>query len=248
MQAYVINLDRDTGRMAKMRTALARYPFISAARIGGVRGSDLPDIASEILTTKAAMKDHKGTLGCSLSHVSAWEAVVRSGAPCSLILEDDGELLDGIEKLQDLTLPTDIDLVYCNGRMVYQDSGTDLLPLVPAFEFMVRNGTAVGSDAYLLSAEGAAKLLKFFAQDGFYSHVDLRVAAYSLSMEEMETLPQRQYVIRDICTLRRIYDPLHHINTRILGTAITKHVKAAPSTRRAEDKRRSQAADADCDP
>jgi glycosyl transferase, family 25 len=243
MQAYVINLDRDTDRMAKMRNALARYPFISAARIGGVRGSDLPDIASEILTTKAAMKEHKGTLGCSLSHVAAWEAIVRNGAQCSLILEDDGELLDGIEALRDLSLPAGIDLVYCNGRMVYQDSGLELLPIIPAFDFMVRNRTAVGSDAYLLSKAGAAKLLQYFARDGFYSHVDLRVAAYSLTLEEMETLPQRQYVIRDICTLRRIYDPQHHIDARVLGTAVTKHVKAAPSSRSAEDKRRSETLD-----
>jgi GR25 family glycosyltransferase involved in LPS biosynthesis len=243
MQAYVINLDRDTERMAKMRTALSRYPFISASRIGGVRGSDLPDIASEILTTKAAMKDHKGTLGCSLSHVAAWEAVVRSDAQCSLILEDDGELLDGIESLRDFSLEPNVDLVYCNGRMVYQDAGTKLLSIVPAFEFMARNGTAVGSDAYLLSREGAAKLLAFFARDGFYSHVDLRVAAYSLTLEEMETLPQRRYVVRDICTLRRIYDPEHHINARVLGTAITKHTKAAPSSRSAEDKRRSKTPD-----
>jgi GR25 family glycosyltransferase involved in LPS biosynthesis len=243
MQAYVINLDRDTKRMAKMRTALGRYPFIVATRISGVRGSDLPDIASEILTTKAAMKDHKGTLGCSLSHVSAWEAIARSEAQWSLILEDDGELLDSIESLRDLDLPADVDLVYCNGRMVYQDSGMDLLPIVPAFDFMVRNRTAVGSDAYLLSREGAAKLLQFFARDGFYSHVDLRVAAYGLTLEEMETLPQRQYVIRDICTLRRIYDYQHHINARVLGTAITKHVKEAPSSRQAEDKRRSPTPD-----
>jgi len=240
MQAYVINLDRDTERMAKMRTHLARYPFISAERVAGVRGSDLPDIASEILTTKAAMKDHKGTLGCSLSHVATWEAIVRSGVRWSLILEDDAELLDGIESLRDLTLPEGVDLVYCNGRMVYQDSGIELLPIVPAFEFMIRNGTAVGSDAYLLTREGAIKLLQFFARDLFYSHVDLRVAAYSLTVEEMETLPQRQYVIRDICTLRRIFDLQHHINARVLGTAITKHVKAAPSSRSAEDKRRSK--------
>jgi hypothetical protein len=204
-----------------------------------VRGSDLPDVACEVLTTKSAMINHKGTLGCSLSHALAWEAVARSDADCSLVLEDDGELV-GLEKLRDWQLPADVDLVFCNGRMVYQDAGMNLLPLFPAFDFVLRNATAIGSDAYLLSRGGAAKLLRIFTRDGFYSHVDLRLAAYGLTLEEMEMLPQKKYVIRDVCTLRRIYDPNHYISARVLGTAITRHVKGAPSSRRAEDDRGSR--------
>jgi GR25 family glycosyltransferase involved in LPS biosynthesis len=234
MQCYIINLDRDTERMAKIGAALARYSFIAAARINAVRGGDLPDIACKILTSKSEARNHKGTLGCSLSHAVAWEAIVRSGAQCSLILEDDSEP-EGIETLRDFRMPADIDLVFCNARMVYQESGTTLMPLLPAFEFMIRNRTAVGADGYLLSEGGATKLLEFFARDGFYSHLDLRLAAYSLTLDEMETLPQHKYVIRDICTLRRIYDLKHHINARVLGIAITKHLKGAPSSRSGED-------------
>lgn len=239
MHCYIINLGRDNERMAKIRGALARYPFISDTRINAIRGSSLPDVACEILTSKADMRNHKGTLGCSLSHAVAWEAIVRSGAQSSLILEDDSEP-QGIENLRDLRVPADVDLVFCNGRMVYQDSGTNLLPLLPAFEFIIRNRTAVGTDGYLLSAGGAQKLLEFFARDRFYSHVDLRLAAYSLTLDEAKTLPQRKYVIRDICTLRRIFDLKHHLNARVLGTAITKHIKGAPSSRSAEDIRGSQ--------
>ena len=238
MQCYIINLDRDTERMAKMRSALAHYPFMSDVRINALRGSDLPDVACDLLTSKLEMKNYKGTLGCGLSHAFAWEAIVRSGAPCSLVLEDDIEL-KGLENLRELCLPADIDLVFCNGRMVYQDAGTALLPVLPALDFMAQNRTAVGSDGYLLSSGGARKLLGFFARDGFYSHVDLRLAAYCLTLEEMESLPQKKYVIRDICTLRRIYDPKHHIDARVLGTALTKHVKGALSSRSAEDIRGS---------
>jgi GR25 family glycosyltransferase involved in LPS biosynthesis len=238
MQCYVINLDRDAERMARMRAALAHYPFIAEVRINALRGSDLPDVACDLLTTKPAMRNFKGTLGCGLSHAAAWEAIVRNDAACSLVLEDDSEVT-ALENLRELRLPAGVDLVFCNSRMVYQDSGTELLPVLPALEFMVRNGTAVGSDGYLLSSDGARKLLGFFARDGFYSHVDLRLAAYCLTLEEMESLPQKKYVIRDICTLRRIYDPTHHIDGRVLGTALTKHVKGALSSRSTEDMRGS---------
>jgi len=239
MQCYIINLSGDTERMAKMRTALAPHPFISVVRVNAVRGGDLPDIACDMLTSKAEMRNHKGALGSSLSHAVAWEAIVRYGAQASLILEDDSEP-ERIEFLRDLRMPADIDLVFCNGRMVYQDSGTNLLPLFPAFEFMIRNSTAVGADGYLLSHRGAKKLLEFFSRDGFYSHLDLRLAAYGLTLDEMNALPQQKYVIRDICTLRRIYDFKNHINARVLGTAITRHVKGGGSSRRAEESRGTQ--------
>ena len=236
MQCYIINLDRDTERIARARAALAPHAFMSEIRIDAIRGSSLPNIACNILARKAEMVNHKGTLGCSLSHALAWEAIVRTKAECALILEDDAEPTD-IEQLRDFILPSEIDLVFCNGRMAYQDAGVRLLPLMPAFEFIIRNATGVGTDAYLLSNGGARKLLSFFLDDGFYSHVDLRLAAYSLTLEEIEALPQSKYVIRDICTLRRIYDATHHLSARVLGTAITRHAKGAPSSRSAEDAR-----------
>ena len=234
MHCYIINLAHDTERIAKIRAALTAHDFVSEVRIDAVRGSRLPDVACQILTGKAESRQHKGTLGCSLSHAVAWEAIVHAGAECSLILEDDAEL-NGIEHLRDFRLPDNVDLVFCNQRMSYEKSGIDLLPLLPAFEYITRNGTGVGADGYLLSGDGARKLLAFYARDGFYSHVDLRLAAYSLTVAEMETLPQRQYVIRDICTLRRICDASHRLIARVLGTPVTRHLKGGVSSRSAED-------------
>lgn len=239
MQCYVINLAADIERMTSLHSMLERHSFVAVERIDAVRGSNLPGVACEILTGKTASKNHKGTLGCSLSHAIAWEKALSARAEWSLILEDDSEA-DGVEKLRGLQLPPDIDLAFCNDRMVYQESGLTPLPLLPAFDFIIRNNTAVGADGYLLSRDGARKLLELFARDGFYSHVDLRLAAYSLTLDEMETLPQRKYIIRDICTLRRIYDAKHYLTARVLGVAITKHAKGASSSREAEDERGGQ--------
>jgi GR25 family glycosyltransferase involved in LPS biosynthesis len=236
MQCFVINLTADSERMAHTNSVLERHSFIKAERIDAVRGSSLPDIAGEMLTGKPESKNHKGVLGCSLSHAAAWEKALRAGTEWSLILEDDSDA-ESLEKLRDFQLSSDIDLVFCNGRMVYQQTGIALLPILPAFAFITRNNTGVGTDGYLISHRGARKLLEFFARDGFYSHVDLRLAAYSLTLEEIETLPQREYIIRDICILRRIYDATHHLTARVLGVAITRHVKGASSSRKAEDER-----------
>lgn len=235
MRCYVINLARDTERMARISEVLAAFRFLAVTRIGAVRGSELPDLACDLLTGRPEMRRHKGTLGCSLSHAHAWQSVLDSGESCALILEDDSQprRLDILEGWQP---PPGVDLVFCNSRMVYRDAGTDLLPVLPALDFMISNKTAVGGDGYLVSADGARKLLKFFEIDKFHSHVDLRLAAYSLSPDDVATFQPQQGIIRDICTLRRAFRPEHRLSARVLGTSLTAHVKGAPSSRHDEDK------------
>jgi GR25 family glycosyltransferase involved in LPS biosynthesis len=237
MKCYVINLEGDAGRMTRMRSALEPYEFLSVQSINAVRGSCLPDLACELLTGEAESQNRKGTLGCSLSHAAAWEASARGAdTEWALILEDDSEPLD-LGLVRDFQLPHDVDLVFCNSRMVYQEAGTGLLPILPALEFIARNGTGVGTDGYLLSTTGAKKLLSYFARDGFYSHVDLRLAAYSLTLGEANAPPQTGYLLRDIRALRQIYNARHVLNSRVLGVALTRHTKGAPSSRDSEDSR-----------
>jgi GR25 family glycosyltransferase involved in LPS biosynthesis len=237
MLCYVVNLDRDAERMADMRAALARYEFLNVIRISAFRGADLPDTACEVLTRSPGMKNHKGALGCSLSHVFAWESFIASGETWAVVLEDDSRP-HHLELLKGWHPPVELDLIFCNSRMVYRDTGEmSLLPFFPAFDFTIKNQTAIGADGYIISAKGARKLLDYIKTDGFYSHIDLRLAAYGLTPIEMQELPQRQYVIKDICTLRKLYLPDHHLDVRVLGTSFTVHVKGAPSSRESEDRR-----------
>ncbi len=233
VRCYVINLERDTDRWDQIRAVLSGYDAVSVTRIDAVRGSMLPDSACEVLTKSPRMKNHKGTLGCSLSHALAWEAIARAENAWGLVLEDDSYPQDlGI--LRDWQMPGELDLIFCNARMAYRQDGLAILPLFPAFGFTMRNNTAIGGDGYILSREGAEKLLSFFSEDGFLSHVDLRLAAYSLTLQEMGRLPPRQHIIKDICDLRRRFPARNHLNSGVLGMALSVHRKWEPSTRKAE--------------
>jgi Glycosyltransferase family 25 (LPS biosynthesis protein) len=233
MQCYVINMLHDTDRMDRIRSILSTFESVSVTRIDAIRGSTLPDSACELLTGSSGMKDHKGTLGCSLSHALAWEAVARAKDPWGVVMEDDS-YPQHLDILRNWEMPGQFDLIFCNSRMSYRQDGSATLPLFPAFEFTMQNRTAIGGDGYILSREGAEKLLSFFSEDGFLSHVDLRLAAYSLTREEMESLPPRQHIIKDICDLRRRFSVRKYLNAGVLGTALTVHQKWEPSSRKAE--------------
>lgn len=86
-KTYTINLDTDHDRLRRLQLRLAAKN-LAAERIPGVQGSYLPDTAS-LLLTKGASKQMKGTLGCFLSHIRAWEACVTGPEPFAFIIEDD---------------------------------------------------------------------------------------------------------------------------------------------------------------
>ncbi len=233
VRCYVINLERDTERWDRIRAVLSGFESVSVTRIDAIRGSILPDSACELLTRSPRMIRHKGTLGCSLSHALAWEAIARADEPWGIVFEDDSYPQD-LDVLQNWEMPGELDLIFCNARMSYRQDGLTVLPLFPAFGFIMRNNTAIGGDGYIVSRAGAEKLLSYFAEDGFLSHVDLRLAAYSLTRLEMEKLPPRQHIIKDICDLRRRFPIRNHIDAGVLGTALSVHRKWEPSSRKAE--------------
>jgi GR25 family glycosyltransferase involved in LPS biosynthesis len=238
LKCYIINLDRDAQRLVNIESRLKKYPFIHAVRVAATSGSELSDLVCEILTNKPEMRKYKGTVGCTMSHISAWETMVRNDDNQAIIFEDDAQPV-GLEALAELSLPAGIDIAFCNSRTAYGSGSDRFLPFFPALNFIMTNKTSVGGDGYILSRNGAEKLLSLFRVDRLYSHVDLRLAAYAIRRDDLVKLPPNAHIIKDICTLRRLYPEAHHIAATILGVSLTDHVKDAPSTRTAEDQRRA---------
>jgi glycosyl transferase, family 25 len=99
---FVINLDRDTERLASVSRELAAAG-VAFTRIPAVLGAErldepgLVDLAAYRRRNRAD-SPRGGELGCHLSHIRALEAFLATGAPRAVILEDDVALLPGFRE------------------------------------------------------------------------------------------------------------------------------------------------------
>ncbi|MEY3853812.1 MAG: hypothetical protein RI910_2792 [Verrucomicrobiota bacterium] len=94
---YVINLDRDTERMASVHENLTRLG-LGYERISGVMGKDVPGWEQLVDAEAYAWRNRNdmpraGEVGCYLSHLKAMETFLKTDAPWCVILEDDVEVL-----------------------------------------------------------------------------------------------------------------------------------------------------------
>jgi hypothetical protein len=181
---------------------------------------------------------HKGTLGCFLSHVLFWEAVVREELPWAMVVEDDADVA-GISVLESLAFPAGIDIVFCNERTEYLVSNSDSIgfqQFLPAISFAQSHGQSIGTDGYMVSQAGAQRLLRFVGADGLFTHVDLRLAAYSIKTTDLQLLETELPMIKIIASLRQTYAPAHRLEARVLVPSITRHLKLDGSRRDDEDR------------
>src|SRR4051812_32560371 len=111
--AYIINLEADGDRLSAMLRQTEKFGAIRTAVVTAIRGDAVPESVRRVLAQDANWAKFKGTLGCFLSHVKAWEAFLNSGEPYGIILEDDVELV-ALERLFALEIPEDADIIFLN--------------------------------------------------------------------------------------------------------------------------------------
>jgi len=178
-----INLDRNPDREAELRRQFghSRAPL---HRFAGVEGGRLNTAAVRRLGGDPQMR---GTLGCFLSHVGAWEAMLARGDAYCLFIEDDViPLLDLPATLGAFPVPYGFDLLFVNDRIAPKRDPAAItefrvLSLEDALHEFPPDDNAPGGDGYILSREGAAKLIGWLQEDGFGDDVDWRLIAYGLS-------------------------------------------------------------------
>ncbi|MBV8911938.1 MAG: glycosyltransferase family 25 protein [Acetobacteraceae bacterium] len=189
--AYM-NLDRNPERAAELGRQFARSePPLH--RIAGIEGRRL---AASVVRRLGGDPHMRGTLGCFLSHVAAWEAMLDRGDPVCLFIEDDViPLLDLPATLGALPVPAHFDLVFVNDRIAPRLDPASverftIHSLRSAMHAFHPEDNAPGGDGYLLSAAGARKLLAWVTEDGFAEDVDWRLIAYGLAPEDIASLPR----------------------------------------------------------
>jgi GR25 family glycosyltransferase involved in LPS biosynthesis len=142
--------------------------------------------------------------------VKIWELVAQSDCPHGLVVEDDVKV-GNMRALREWRIPERWDVIFCNDRLAYP-GGDGLRPIAPAIPFVMEHRRAAGSDGYFLSKAGARQLLEFVEQDSFFAHVDMRLIAYSITLEEAEKHAGLGRWSANIAALRRTYPREHHVS------------------------------------
>ena len=198
---FVLNVERDTERRESVLAQLSAQTGLEPRIVPGVYGPALADIVCLHLTADAHnWISRKGTIGCFLSHVAAWERVARLDAP-AIVLEDDADA-PNLWKIADLEIPSDAELIFLNNRMSAEPnrSGNPVItPMLPTLIRLNDQQVGPGGDGYWLTPRAATKLLDACAVELYFGHVDGRLLRYSVSSDDLASFPEETwlgYVLR----------------------------------------------------
>jgi len=237
-----VNLDRNTERRAWTERLFGNGPA-PLFRIPGIEGSRLPHPAAQRLSSAPGDTLPRGTLGCFLSHAAAWESLALQGLDHLLVIEDDViPLIDLPARLGPLGLPPGYDICFVNDRLEPRfDSASTHAPslhrLAEAMLGFAPEENAPGCDGYILSAQGAEKLLAWVAQDGFTGDVDWRLVAYGMDPAAIEALPRHAHSWHALDRMRRRIPRPDRLESYVLHPALIRTVGVS-SDREDEDRAR----------
>lgn len=169
IKTFVINLKRRKDRRERMRRiipSILDVEFTSDLRMD-VDGNNLTEdqlsklglfqwkINSDNSWWNRPLK--KGEIGCSLSHLNCWRHIVKTNSDTSLILEDDIILSDGFTTKLESVLDTlnnhdpNWELLYLGREPLQSDEY--------ACDGIVKPGYSFGTFAYMITRDGAQKLI-----------------------------------------------------------------------------------------
>lgn len=220
----VINMDRNAERWEELKRQFAgcKPPL---RRVAAVEGSRLPAAAVARLTGEA--DSPRGTLGCFLSHASAWQALLDRGAKHCLVVEDDViPLLDLPAGLGALPLPDGYDLCFVNDRLEprREADGFTAHPVAQVMLGFHPDDNAPGGDGYFISRSGAAKLMAWVAEDGFATNLDWRLLAYGMTHAEIAALPRHSFAWETLDQLQHIPRRADRLQAYVLHPALIRTV------------------------
>jgi len=221
-----VNLDRNMERYAWTEKLFGGGPM-PLHRVPAIEGSRLPAPAIHRLGGDPAMR---GTLGCFLSHAAAWDSLAASGFRHLLVIEDDVIPLAGLPaRLGPLGLPPDYDICFVNDRLEPRlDPDAVMRPSLHRLAEVMRGfppeDNAPGGDGYLLSAQGAAKLLRWVAQDGFASDLDWRLLAYGMDPAAIAALPRHAFAWQALDRLSQDIPRADRLDAYVLHPALIRTV------------------------
>src|SRR5688572_13693775 len=115
IKSYLINLDKDTDRLAFMRENFSRLG-LSFERFAAVDERSFSDAAYQqfmIERPRAGKLWLRGQMGCFLSHYNIWQKIAQGSDRYCAVFEDDVHIADDLGHLLSRTdsIPDAVDLI-----------------------------------------------------------------------------------------------------------------------------------------
>ena len=176
MKGYVISMDDPTGhaRYALFEKRTSLFPGLEIERVSAVRGASLrPQDVSKVASMTCSLACTPAIIGIAMSHMSIWKRIRDGPDDMALIFEDDAVLRDTFDRDVELAIDQaghfhvlNLGCFLCDFRRHRVATG-------------VRDVTMfTGAHAYVLTKEGAKKLLDIY--DRVIFHVDMMMSAASM--------------------------------------------------------------------
>jgi len=158
LSIYVINLNESkdrlkliTSQLNKQNLQFTRFPAINGKNL------DLPKLKKQNILQNDNMK--KGTIGCSLSHITLWKKLAKQKNQYNIILEDDVIIQSDFKRklhniLDNITIPFDI--LYLGGSNIHGKKINDFL-IKPIYKKKLQN---VGTYAMLINKKCLDTIIK----------------------------------------------------------------------------------------
>jgi glycosyl transferase, family 25 len=162
VKSYVINLDSDRDRLAKIEQEFATAGM-AFERVTAIYGADLPDrLAPYFLDADGNYAPYltAGEVGCYASHLSVWRRMLLEEDRCALICEDDVRLAPQFRELIDLIIAKAApgwDLIRLSSPT--KRAAHTVTELTPRYSMVRYTKIPASAAGYLLSKAGAKKLL-----------------------------------------------------------------------------------------
>ena len=194
---FIINMDSDEARRETILDQFASLPGFDLHIVSGVVGSAIPGVAGKRLVENQLWAETmKGTIGCFLSHVSAWEQAARSEQPFALIIEDDVDLKH-LHLISQIDFPETAELIFVNDRMcppADRSRGLRTVRIIESLRNLDRLKAGPGGDGYLVSPAAAGKLLDACARDLYFGHVDGRLLRYATTEDDLALVGESSWI------------------------------------------------------
>ncbi len=161
MKIYLINLDRSRERLVRM-TERFRSLNLGIARVPAVDGRALPrDQIEQFLLKRRSRRWNYGEIGCFLSHMNCWKALINSDEPYCAIFEDDAFLSSELTALLsgDRWIPADADIVRLETTFWKTEITTEYEVISEKLKLHRLLSLHHGAGAYIISRKAARNLL-----------------------------------------------------------------------------------------
>lgn len=202
IEASVISLHREDRKWNLSNPALLRGG-IQNRRFKATDGRELPYFAlTHLGNSPETVEIHgAGAIATAMSHLSVLEQFLLSGADHHLVLEDDSfPFFHSALFTETIEECSNLDLLWVNERTSLQFRSNELREIETRYPWgmlgarsSVLNG--IGADGYIISRNGAEKVLQLFDDHKIASHYDAQLMSYCAASTTTNDMSRGQLAV-----------------------------------------------------